>query len=155
MQEKQQTAWTPAISLIEGGVESLGLLREEGFPGLFARHEVLAKCTREAAKALGLELFSKAPSPVLTTVRVPAAFTVDQGKAIQKVMQEKYGVIIMGGQDELQGKILRLSHFGYCDVFDVATGIGALELALQELGHPVEFGKGVGAVLKVFREDSR
>jgi aspartate aminotransferase-like enzyme len=155
MQEKQQTAWTPAISLIEGGVESLGLLREEGLPGLFARHEVLAKCTREAAKALGLELFSKAPSPVLTTVRVPAAFTVDQGKAIQKVMQEKYGVIIMGGQDELQGKILRLSHFGYCDVFDVATGIGALELALQELGHPVEFGKGVGAVLKVFREDSR
>ncbi len=155
MQEKQQTAWTPAISLIEGGVESLGLLREEGLPGLFARHEVLAKCTREAAKALGLELFSKAPSPVLTTVRVPAAFTVDQGKAIQKVMQEKYGVIIMGGQDELQGKILRLSHFGYCDVFDVATGIGALELTLQELGHPVEFGKGVGAVLKVFREDSR
>jgi aspartate aminotransferase-like enzyme len=155
MQEKQQTAWTPAISLIEGGVESLGLLREEGLSTLFARHEILAKCTREAALALGLELFSKAPSPVLTTVRVPASFSVDQGKAIQKLMQEKYGVIIMGGQDELQGKILRLSHFGYCDVFDVATGIGALELALHELGHPVEFGKGVGAVLKVYRENSR
>ena len=155
MQEKQQTAWTPAISLIEGGVESLGLLRAEGLETLFARHEVLAHCTREAARALGLELFSKAPSPVLTTVRVPASFSVDQGKAIQKLMQEKYGVIIMGGQDELQGKILRLSHFGYCDVFDVATGIGALELALQELGHPVEFGKGVGAVLKAYRESSR
>jgi aspartate aminotransferase-like enzyme len=150
MQEKQQTSWTPGISLIHGGVESLGLLRKEGLETLFQRHEQLARCTREAAKALGLELFSAAPSPVLTTVRVPARFSVDEGKRIQKIMQEKYGVIIMGGQDELQGKILRLSHFGYTDVFDVATGIGALELALTEIGHPVEFGKGVGAVLKEF-----
>jgi aspartate aminotransferase-like enzyme len=67
-------------------------------------------------------------------------------------MQEKYGVIITGGQDELQGKILRLSHFGYCDVFDVMTGIGALELALADLGHPVRFGSGTGAVLTAFRE---
>jgi aspartate aminotransferase-like enzyme len=149
-QVKQQTAWTPAISLIQGGVESLGMLREQGMEQLFAHHEKLASATRNAAQALGLELFSAAPSPVLTTVKVPASFSVDQGKEIQKIMQEKYGVIIMGGQDELQGKILRLSHFGYCDLFDVATGIGALELALNELGYPVEFGKGVGAVLKTF-----
>ena len=152
MQEKQQTAWTPGISLIQGGVESLGMLREEGLPAIFKRHEVLARCTRSAAEALGLELFSMAPSPVLTTVKVPARFSVDEGKKIQKIMQEKYGVIITGGQDELQGKILRLSHFGYCDVFDVATGIGALELALNDLVYPVEFGKGVGAVLKAFHQ---
>jgi aspartate aminotransferase-like enzyme len=149
-QIKQQTSWTPAISLIQGGVESLGMLREQGLEQLFAHHEKLAAATRNAAQALGLELFSTAASPVLTTVKVPASFSVDQGKKIQKIMQEKYGVIIMGGQDELQGKILRLSHFGYCDLFDVATGIGALELALNELGYPVEFGKGVGAVLKTF-----
>ncbi len=152
MQEKQQTAWTPGISLIHGGVTSLGMLREEGLTQIFKRHELLAKCTRSAAMALGLELFSTSPSPVLTTVRVPASFSVDQGKNIQKIMQEKYGVIVTGGQDELQGKILRLSHFGYCDVFDVATGIGALEMALVDLGHPVQFGAGVGAVLKAFRE---
>ena len=149
-QAKQQTSWTPAISLIQGGVVSLGMLKKEGLSTLFAHHEKLASATRNAARALGLELFSEAPSPVLTTVCVPVSFSVDQGKKIQKIMQEKYGVIIMGGQDELQGKILRLSHFGYIDLFDVATGISALELALHELGHPVEFGKGVGAVLKTF-----
>lgn len=152
MQEKQQTAWTPGISLIHGGVESLRLLREEGLPALFERHERLARCTRAAATALGLEFFSRSPSPVLTTVKVPESFSVEQGKQIQKIMQEKYGVIITGGQDELQGKILRLSHFGYCDVFDVMTGIGALELALADLGHPVRFGSGTGAVLTAFRE---
>jgi len=152
MQEKQQTAWTPGISLIHGGVESLGLLRKEGLQALFARHERLARCTRAAAAALGLELFSASPSPVLTTVKVPSGFSVEQGKEIQKIMQEKYGVIITGGQDELQGKILRLSHFGYCDVFDVLTGIAALELALADLGHPVTLGAGTGAVLKAYRD---
>jgi len=152
MQEKQQTAWTPGISLIQGGVESLSMLRREGLPSIFARHETLARCTRAAATAMGLELFSKSPSPVLTTVKVLAGFDVERGKRIQKLMQEEYGVIITGGQDELQGKILRLSHFGYCDVFDVLTGIGALELALAKLGHPVSFGAGTGAVLKAFQE---
>jgi aspartate aminotransferase-like enzyme len=153
-QENQQTAWTPAISLIHGAVESLGMLRKEGLPQLFKQHEMLALATRNAAHALGLELFSTSPSPVLTTVKVPASFSVDQGKNIQKIMQEKHGVIIMGGQDELAGKILRLSHFGYCDIFDVATGISSLELALAELGYSLEFGKGVGAVLKTYYEFS-
>lgn len=151
-QEKQQTAWTPGISLIQGAVESLGMLQKEGLPTLFKHHEMLAAATRNAAHALGLKVFSTAPSPVLTTVCVPESFSVDQGKKIQKIMQEKHGVIIMGGQDELVGKILRLSHFGYCDIFDVATGISSLELALSELGYSVEFGKGVGAVLQTYQD---
>jgi aspartate aminotransferase-like enzyme len=153
-QEKQQTAWTPAISLIEGAVISLRMLKDEGREALFKNHERLAEGTRKAALALGLELFSQAPSPVLTTVKVPASFSVDQGKQIQKIMQEKYGVIIMGGQDELVGKILRLSHFGYCDVFDIATGIAALEMTLDELGYAVKLGSGVGAVLQSYREST-
>ena len=152
MQEVQQTSWTPAISLIQGGVVSLRMLREEGLPALFAHHELLAAATRSAALALGLGLFAETPSPVLTTVKVPAQFSVDQGKKIPKIMQEKYGVIITGGQDELQGKIIRLSHFGYCDIFDVTNGISALEMALTELGHPVEFGRGVGAALQTFHK---
>ena len=111
-----------------------------------------AQATRNAAQALGLEGFADKPSPVLTTVKVPAQFSVEQGKKITQIMQEKYGVIITGGQDELQGKILRLSHFGYCDIFDIATGISALELVLSELGHPVECGKGVGQVLKTYQQ---
>jgi len=152
LQEKQQVSWTPAISLIQGAVESFAMLRQEGLPNLFRQYEMLASATRNAAHALGLELFSQAPSPVLTTVKVPAKFSVEEGKKIQKIMQEKHGVIIAGGQDELAGKILRLSHFGYCDIFDVATGISSLELALSDLGYPVEFGRGVGAVLKTYHD---
>jgi aspartate aminotransferase-like enzyme len=150
---KNQTAWTPAISLIVGLRESLRLLREEGLHNVFKRHELLAKATRAGVAALGLELLPKKPSsasPAVTAVKVPAA--IKDGKQIPKIMRDKYGVTIVGGQDELEGKILRLSHFGYCDRFDVVTVISALELALNELGYKVEFGKGVGAVLKVFAE---
>jgi aspartate aminotransferase-like enzyme len=79
--------------------------------------------------------------------------TVQDGKQLPKLMRDKFGVTVVGGQDELEGKILRLSHFGYCDRFDIVTVISALELALKELGHPVVFGTGVGAVLKTFAEN--
>ena len=126
------------------------MLKERGLPGIYKDHEVLAAATRSAAKALGLELFASTPSPVLTTVKVPPQIL--DGKKIQKVMQEKHGVIVTGGQDELEGKIIRLSHFGYTDIFDITSGIAAFELALHELGYPVEFGKGVGAALKTFND---
>lgn len=146
-----QTAWTPAISLVMGLAESLKMLREEGLENVFKRHETLARATRAAVEALGLELLAKkSPSPAVSAVLVPAS--VKDGKAIPKRMRDAYGVTIAGGQDELEGKIFRLSHFGYCAEFDVTTGISCLELVLSELGYPVKFGTGVGAALRVFAE---
>jgi aspartate aminotransferase-like enzyme len=87
---KNQTAWTPAISLIQGLQESLRLIREEGLHNIFKRHELLAKATRNGIQALGLELLSKkAPSPAVTAVRVPASL---DGKALVKLMRDKYGI---------------------------------------------------------------
>jgi aspartate aminotransferase-like enzyme len=147
-----QTAWTPAISLVMGLAESLKMLREEGLENVFKRHERLARATRAAVEALGLELLAKkSPSPAVSAVLVPS--TVKEGKKIPKIMRDKYGVTIAGGQDELEGKIFRLSHFGYCGEFDITTGISCLELVLAELGHPVKFGTGVGAALKIFAEE--
>ncbi|MGK5084024.1 alanine--glyoxylate aminotransferase family protein [Bdellovibrionota bacterium FG-1] len=148
---KNQTAWTPGISLILGLRESLRLIHEEGLQNVFKRHELLARATRAGVAALGLELLVQSPeaaSTAVTAVKIPSA--IKDGKAIPKILRDNYGVTIVGGQDELEGKILRLSHFGYCDRFDIVTVISALELVLNKLGYPIEFGKGVGAVLKTF-----
>ena len=151
MQSKNQTAWTPAISLLQGLHESLRMIQEEGLKNVFKRHDLLARATRNAIQALGLEMLAKdSPSNSVTAVRVPSA--IKDGKMIPKKMQQEYGVTIVGGQDELEGKIIRLSHLGYCDRFDIVIGISALELVLNDLGYPVEFGKGVGAVLRTFAE---
>ena len=149
---KNSTAWTPAITLIMGLQESLRLIKEEGLHNVFKRHELLARATRNAIQALGLEILAKtSPSVSVTAVRVPPS--IKDGKALPKLMRDKFGVTIVGGQDELEGKIIRLSHFGYCDKFDITTAIAGLELALNELGYKVEFGKGVGAALKTFAEN--
>jgi aspartate aminotransferase-like enzyme len=148
---KNQTAWTPAISLIQGLHASLKMIRDEGLHNVFRRHDLLARATRNGVLALGLEMFpKKSPSGSVTAVKVPSK--IKDGKMIPKTMRDKYGVIIAGGQDELEGKIFRLSHIGYCDKFDIAIEFSALELALNDLGYPVEFGIGVGAVLKTYSE---
>jgi aspartate aminotransferase-like enzyme len=150
-QLKNQTAWTPATSLIQGLAESLRMIRDEGLHNVFKRHELLARATRNAVEALGLDILArKRPSTAVTSVRVPSS--IADGKAIPRTMRDKYGVTIAGGQDELEGKIFRLSHFGYCDKFDITTGISCLELTLNDLGYKVEFGKGVGAALRTFAE---
>lgn len=104
---------------------------------------------------MGLELLAKKPgtsSTAVTAVKVPAS--IQDGKALPKLMRDKHRVTIIGGQDELEGKIIRLSHFGYCDRFDIVTLVAALELSLHELGHRVDHGKGVAAALKVFAASS-
>ncbi len=151
-QAKNQTAWTPAISLIVGLQASLRLMQEEGLQNIFKRHDLLARATRAAVAALNLELLAKAsPSTAVSAVCVPAQ--IPDGKLIPKMMRDQYGVTIAGGQDELEGKIFRLSHFGYCDRFDITVGISALELVLNRLGHSVPYGTGVGAALQVFAQE--
>lgn len=144
---KNTTAWTPAISLIIGLREVLMMMREEGFPNLFARHERMARATRAAAAALGLRLVAPdAPSPGMTGVYVPEG--VEGGKMVA-YLRDKMGVTFAGGQDQLKGKIVRLAHMGYMGAFDVVTGVAALEMALRKFGHAAPLGKGVGAAQEV------
>ncbi len=140
-QAKNQTAYTPAVSLVVGLRETLRLIKEEGLENVFARHALLAEATREAMKALNLELFSKSPSEAVTAVKVPDG--IDGGK-IPKLLREKYGVIIAGGQAKLKGKIFRISHMGFVTKFDMLSVIGAVEGVLKELGYTnFELGAGV------------
>jgi aspartate aminotransferase-like enzyme len=150
-QAKLQTAWTPAVSLIQGLQEAIRLIQEEGLQHRFRRHDILAKATRAGVHALGLELFSESPSPSVTSVKVPDS--IQNGSKIPSIMREKYGVVIAGGQDELKGKIIRLSHFGYIGEFDITTGLSCLELTLNDLGYKIQFGSAVGAALKVFADE--
>jgi aspartate aminotransferase-like enzyme len=78
---KNTTAYTPAISLIIGLQTAFELLKPEGLDGIFARHGRLARATREAMKAIGLELFAKgSPSDALTAVSAPQGVDADRGR---------------------------------------------------------------------------
>ncbi len=144
-QRKNQTAWTPAIALVEGLDESLQMFREEGLEACFARHERLARAARAGMQALGLTLYSKSVSNAMTTVLAPAG--VDSEKLVKHLFA-KYGIKLVGGQDAAKGKIFRIAHLGYFDEFDMLVVIGAIERGLHDLGAKIQLGAGLAAAQK-------
>lgn len=151
-QSEGRPAWTPAISLIYGLRESLSQMESIGFENVVKHHEKMALGTRAAAAALGLELFAKdAPSQALTSIKLPP--TID-GVRLTKRLRNRFGIFMAGGQDQLKGKIIRFSHLGFVNQFDVLDGIAALEFGLREEGYELELGSGVKAAMNFWAEHS-
>jgi aspartate aminotransferase-like enzyme len=148
--QKNQNAFTPAISLFVGLRESLKLIQKEGLEAIFQRHEKLAAATRAAVKALGLELYAPtSPSNALTAVKVPEGI---QGGKLKNLFFEKFGITVAGGQDQAKGKIIRIAHLGYYEKLDMVMVISALEMLLKEMGYKFELGSGVRAAEVVLME---
>lgn len=145
---KNQSRFTPAISLVVGLRETLRMIRSEGLPNIFRRHEKLAAAMRAGITGLGLELFAERPSPAVTAVLVPKGI---DGGAILKTLRTRHQVIIAGGQGSLKGKIFRLATMGYVDSSDVVVALSALELTLSEVGYPVKLGDGIRAAQEVLQ----
>jgi aspartate aminotransferase-like enzyme len=145
--QKNQSSYTPAISLYVGLREALRLIREEGLEAVFRRHEKLAAATRAAVKALGLGLYAPdSPSNALTAVKVPAGI---DGIKLQNLFFEKFGITVAEGQDRAKGKIIRIAHLGYYERLDMIMVISALEMLLKEMGYAFELGQGVKAAEEV------
>lgn len=147
--QKNQTAYTPAVTLILGLRQSLKMLRAEGLENIFARHEKLASATRTGVQAMGLELFAKSPSNAVTAVKAPPGI---DGQAVVKGLREKFRITIAGGQSQLKGKIFRIAHLGYYDRFDITMVLSALESVLISLGFKLEPGKGIESALKILNK---
>ena len=143
------TAFTPALSLVIALDVALGLLLEEGLDAVFDRHVRLARACRAGVKAMGLELFSpdEDRSAVVTAIRMPEE--VD-GTAVVRAVSERHGITLEGGRGPLVGKIVRIGHIGYMDVFEVAAALTALEQVLAEHGVDVERGVAASAALEAY-----
>jgi aspartate aminotransferase-like enzyme len=148
--KKNQSAYTPAISLFVGLRESLRMIRKEGLEGVFRRHEKLATATRAAVKAMGLDLYAPdSPSNAVTAVKIPDGM---DGDRLKDLFFEKFGITVAEGQDRAKGKIIRIAHLGYYDRLDMVMVISALEMLLKEMGHEFQLGAGVRAAEEILME---
>ncbi len=144
---KNRNTFTPAITLVIGLRESLRRIRQEGLKALFARHDLLARATREAVKALGLELLAaESPSNGLTAVKVPESIGAN---GVKSRLFEEFGITVAGGQDRVKGKIIRIAHLGYYGRLDMIMVISALEMLLKKMGYQFELGAGLRAAEEV------
>ena len=150
-QAKLDAPFTPAVSLVRALDVALGLLLDEGLEAAFVRHARLGRACREGAKAMGLELFSPDDdrSAVVTAIRAPDG--VDATRIVAE-LRERFGITIANGQGELKGKIVRIGHIGWFDVFDITTALAALELALADAGAEIERGVAVSRALEAYAE---
>jgi aspartate aminotransferase-like enzyme len=144
-----ESAWTPNTALLLAFAEALKYIKALGMEKLVENAQLLARATREAARALGLEVFSSSPGSAVTAVRPPAG--MDSGVII-KEFRNRFNAIITNGQGSMKGQIFRLAHLGFFDFHDLFAVIAELEIILAANGHPVRFGTGVSAVQNVYAD---
>jgi aspartate aminotransferase-like enzyme len=145
--KKSTTPFTPAVSLIYGLKSALAEIKDEGLTNRIARHRALAKATREAAKAMNLELFADPAhaSNTVTAVKIPEGLT-DQD--VRGQLKDKYGILLAGGQEAVKGKIFRIGHMANVDGVELLGVLSALEMVLAKSGHSLTPGAGVAAAQK-------
>jgi aspartate aminotransferase-like enzyme len=148
--EAGESSWTPATALILALGESLRYIKQLGMAKLVENAQMLAQATRAAAIGLGLELFAPdSPASSATAVKAPPG--MDSG-IIVKEFRNRFGAVIANGQGSMKGQIFRIAHLGYFDFPDLFAMVAELELILHANGVPVELGKGVAAVQRVYAE---
>lgn len=143
--KENQFPYTPATSLLFGLKESLDMIFEEGIEMVWERHAVMAKAVRSAVSAMGLEFFAEqeGASDTVTAIYVPENIKY---KEFAEVLRTQYGVVIGGGLQKLQGKIFRIGHMGAINNMDVYAVMGAVEMALYQLGYKIQLGTAAKAV---------
>ena len=153
-QARLDAAFTPAVSLVVGLDVALGLLLEQGLEAAFEHHVRLGRACREGVKAMGLELFSPDDdsSAVVTAVRAPEGIDTDE---LVLALRDRYGITLAPGQGDLKGKIFRIGHIGYYDVFDITTALAGVELGLADAGAEIERGLAVTRALEAYEAGAR
>ena len=103
---------------------------------------------------MGLELFSPDDerSAVVTAIRAPEGVDATE---IVSTLRDRFGITIANGQGDLKGKIFRIGHIGWFDVFDITTALAAVELAIADAGAEIERGVAVTRALEAWAERSR
>lgn len=147
--ENGATYTTPPLTLFYALVESLKMLKAEGFENILKRHETNMKAVRAGVRAIGLNLFVENDA---CASRAVTAIIPPEGIDAEKVRSEirAFGVEVAPGQSELKGKIFRIGHLGYIDKLDIVGVFAALEITLKRLGVKIELGKGVTAAMREF-----
>jgi aspartate aminotransferase-like enzyme len=130
--ESGETPWTPAISLFYALQAGLRLMREEGLEHIFARHERLARYTRDGLADLDVRLLAdpRFASPTVTTAWLPERVN---GKALLSALDERHGVVLAGGQGNLSGKIFRIGHMGWVEQAELEAVLRALQVELNSI----------------------
>lgn len=137
--------WTPATHLYFAVLEGLRILQEQGLAARVAHVRATAQATREAVRALGLQLLPPPghESDTVTAILYPPGI---EDARFRGALKDRHGVVVSGGQGPLKGKVFRIGHMGTVALRDLAAGFAAIEAELAAQGHKVEPGAALAVL---------
>ncbi len=150
--EKGATPFTPAIPQIFALRKSLENILSRGLENNFKRHIMLGSAVRKGITSLGifkLLVDERYASNTVTPVIPPPEINPDE---MRKKLRQEFGVVLAGGQGELEGKIFRIGHLGYIEPSDILVTLSSIEIILERMGYNEIRGKAVESAEKVFLE---
>jgi aspartate aminotransferase-like enzyme len=134
--DKDETPFTPPVTLVYGLLEALRMIDEEGMSNVLRRHSRLAAALRAGVQALGLELYSQPNTSSATVVAMKVPQGLDGGSIVQH-LRERYHTVIAGARHPRQtGKVIRIGTMGMISETDIITDLRHLEATLKDLGRP-------------------
>ena len=145
---KDQTPWTPAITVLYGLRIGVQKLRQEGRERTWRRHAAIANGVAAGLESLGLRLVA-APadrSNTVTAAWVPDGIEWGPFNAAMRAA----GLVIAGGQGKWTGKILRFGHMGEVGIDEMAEALAIMGRTLPDFGHAADGDTAARAAREVY-----
>jgi len=139
-----ETPGTAPVHLFLQMAEALAQVHEEGIDAVCARHEELARITRERTAAMGLALLCprlERRAPTVTALKTPEGIAPQQ---IRDAMQ-KGGILVAGGLGAYGSSSFRIGHMGDIRVADVSRTCDELAGVLAALSASARAGAALPA----------
>jgi len=143
--------YTPATIMMRGLRESVNMLLEEGLESVFERHNRMATAVRKAVDAWGLRLVAKGPqwhSDTVSAIYVPEEF---DGNEVVRHAYRHYNLALSVSLAKIAGRAFRIGHLGDLNELMILTPLVGAEMAMKDLGLPIELGSGVAAAQEYLR----
>ncbi len=144
--------YTPATTLMRGLRASIDILLDEGLENVFARHNRLAEGVRKAVSAWNLDLVAKDPkwySDTVSAIYVPDGFDATE---VARIAYGRYNLSLGSGLSRLSGRVFRIGHLGWLNDLMLVQAIAGAEMAMADVGIPIELGSGVAAAQQHYRQ---
>jgi len=147
--------YTPSTPLLYGLREALDMIAEEGLENVWARHRRFAEGVRRAVGAWNMRVCATNPaeySDTVTTIMLPEGFN---GVELCKIAYQKYNLSLGGGLMKLRGKAFRIGTLGDVNELIILGTLAGTEMALRDIGVPIEMGSGVSAAAEFYRRTAK
>jgi (S)-ureidoglycine---glyoxylate transaminase len=136
---------TAPTSMVYALREALRIVRAEGLPARWRRHQRAGAALASGLEAMGLRLFGDRAhkAPMVALVEVPEGTSEP---AVRDQLREEHGIEIMAAFGPLRGRAWRIGTMGYNARLEaVLATLAALEHVLRSHGRRV--GSGIEAAL--------